>query len=309
LENDGQIFDNNIYELKTNEEINNRSKLEHFVMVLNSTPDNQFKIEIEKVFNINSYLRQLAVEALIGHWDGYSYNQNNYYLYENPQNDLLEFIPYDTDNTWGIDWVQQDWAYRDLNNWGHDNGNRPLTDRILSIPEYRFRYNSHIYDMLDGIFHENEVYPIFDSYKGLLFEAVQEDPFYSASFGFSMADFNISFDTGLGGHLAYGLREYVAIRRGSALNQIQRPLDIDHELNSGYSFYPNPVINKYVKFSGPSGFVSGNVRLLNSSGNEIGIVVHRISENEIRINWHEDLSLGLYFLIVNNTSHKLIVSR
>ena len=80
------------------------------VDVLNHTPEAQFKEAIESVFNVESYLHYLAVEALVGHWDGYSYNKNNFYLYENDDTGLVEFIPYDVDNTFGIDWVGGDWG-------------------------------------------------------------------------------------------------------------------------------------------------------------------------------------------------------
>ena len=38
-----------------------------------------------------------AVESLIGFWDGYSNNQNNYWLYENRDNGKFYFMP------WGAD--------------------------------------------------------------------------------------------------------------------------------------------------------------------------------------------------------------
>ena len=66
-----------------NEDLDTRSELNHFVEILNNSTGANFKTEIEKVFNVDGFLRQMAVEALIGHWDGYSYLNNNYYLYYN----------------------------------------------------------------------------------------------------------------------------------------------------------------------------------------------------------------------------------
>ena len=39
---------------------------------------------IEDNFEVDLYLKTLAAEILIGHWDGYAYNHNNYYLYQKP---------------------------------------------------------------------------------------------------------------------------------------------------------------------------------------------------------------------------------
>lgn len=60
------------YELKTNEEANDYSDLANFIDILNNTSDSEFPLEIEKIFNVNNYLKYLAVEYFIGHWDGYS---------------------------------------------------------------------------------------------------------------------------------------------------------------------------------------------------------------------------------------------
>ena len=87
-----------------------------------------FKEAIDRVLNINSFLKYLAVNVLVGSWDDYWYLKNNYYLYNNSESGVFEFIPYDYDNTFGIDWVDQDWGNRDIYNWGHDTeivGNSP----------------------------------------------------------------------------------------------------------------------------------------------------------------------------------------
>ena len=55
--------------------------------------------EIERVFNVVDYLKIIAFDVLIGNWDGYVGNKNNYYLYHNPQTGLFDYIPYDLDNT------------------------------------------------------------------------------------------------------------------------------------------------------------------------------------------------------------------
>ena len=69
---------------------------------------------------------------IIGHWDGYAFNKNNYYLYRQPSNGKFVFIEYDMDNTFGIDWFGIDWANRDFNSWY--NANRPIIVRLFSYP-------------------------------------------------------------------------------------------------------------------------------------------------------------------------------
>ncbi|MDA0882873.1 MAG: CotH kinase family protein, partial [Bacteroidetes bacterium] len=91
-----------IYELKTNTEADDYSGLARFIDVLNNSPEENFKCDLEAVFNVNAYLKTLVYEILFGHWDGYSVNQNNYYLYHNPADDRFYFLSYDLDNSLGV---------------------------------------------------------------------------------------------------------------------------------------------------------------------------------------------------------------
>ena len=100
------------YDLKTNKEEDDYSDLVHFIDVLNNTPVSRFQTEIEKIFNVDNFLKCLAMDILTGSWDDYWYLKNNYYLYHDPAMNRFEFIPYDYDNTYGIDWVGGNWGDR-----------------------------------------------------------------------------------------------------------------------------------------------------------------------------------------------------
>ena len=91
-------------DLQTKQEGDDYSDLACFIDVLNNTPDADFPCAIEEVFNVADLLEQLALHVLKANWDNYSVNKNNYFLYNNPQTGLFEYIPYDLDNTWGINW-------------------------------------------------------------------------------------------------------------------------------------------------------------------------------------------------------------
>ncbi|MFT5157020.1 MAG: spore coat protein H, partial [Bacteroidia bacterium] len=79
LELDNDIYNNSFFELETNKLANHRSILQDFINFLNKTSQEQFDGGIDTVLNVPNAIRFLAVEALIGHWDGYAYNQNNFY--------------------------------------------------------------------------------------------------------------------------------------------------------------------------------------------------------------------------------------
>lgn len=53
--------------------------------------------KVNELVAVPQFLKFMAVESLIGFWDGYAQNQNNFYLYRNPANGKYYFIP------WGAD--------------------------------------------------------------------------------------------------------------------------------------------------------------------------------------------------------------
>jgi len=114
------------YALKTNTEADNYEDIAEFISVLNNTAIDDLPCELEKVFNVDQYLKVIAFDILIGNWDGPIYNKNNFYIYKNTATNQFEYIPYDLDNTLGIDFFNIDWATRNIYNWAASNEPRPI---------------------------------------------------------------------------------------------------------------------------------------------------------------------------------------
>ncbi len=206
------------YELKTNKVANDYSELIQFIQTLNSISNADFPCFIEDHFEVELFLKTLAVEIIIGHWDGYAYNKNNFYLYQQPSNDKFVFIEYDMDNTFGIDWSGIDWTIRNLNNW-HSN-DRPLVERLLSYPFYSDIFNSYL-DLILNDLNTGGWYSNLQSKKSLISSGVQLDTYYSMDYGFQYSDFLDAVDNNFGAHVKKGVAEYLNERISSGLNQIQ----------------------------------------------------------------------------------------
>lgn len=241
LENNNQITDTDLYESKMNEDEDRRTELAHFVETLNSSGDG-FQKEIQRVFQVDRYIRQLAVEAITGHWDGYSYNMNNYYLFYDEFSGKFEFIVYDTDNTWGIDWVNRDWGTRDLDHFHRHGHPRPLTSGILEIPDWRNRYYACLNKVMEFYFNPEQLDPMLQNLTEVLDPYVAMDEKFDASFGFTYQDFKSAFDAGAIDHVKYGLKEFVEVRRSSALASIPE-VDSEQCHFSDVSVFPNPSSN------------------------------------------------------------------
>jgi len=89
--------------LRTNKTTSDFSDFIEFVDVLNNTPNNEFADSIVKVFNVDYYLRVLAVDIMTNNWDSYIEHGRNFYLYHEPVSDLFFWIPWDYNLAFGGD--------------------------------------------------------------------------------------------------------------------------------------------------------------------------------------------------------------
>ena len=206
------------YELKTNTATNDYSGLIQFLAALNNTSDANFPCFIEENFDVELYLKTLATEVIVGHWDGYAVNKNNYYLYERPSDGKFVFIEYDLDNTFGIDWFGVDWSTNDVNNW--HSSNRPLVERLLSYPYYQDRFNAYLEEILTYFNTANWLTELQQK-QNELSTSVQSDTYYTMDYGFQHADFLNAINNAYGAHVTQGIAEYLTTRINSGMNQLQ----------------------------------------------------------------------------------------
>ncbi|MHC1703917.1 MAG: CotH kinase family protein [Tenuifilaceae bacterium] len=147
------------YDLKEDPTNTGVNDLNSFITILNSSPTQE---QIENVFDVQSFLRALAVNVMIGMADDYWRGGNNYYLYKNPsQNNKWSFLPYDNDRTFGINTFGPDVSTSSVIHWG-DNSKTPcnpvLVKRILENPQYLIDYKAYLTTMVDsGYFTEDNV--------------------------------------------------------------------------------------------------------------------------------------------------------
>lgn len=218
------------YELKTNDELDDYTDIAEFIDVLNNTPDADLPCALEEVFNVADFLKVQAHDVVSGNWDGYAGNKNNFYLYHNPQTGLFDYIPYDLDNTWGIDWLNQNWESRDPYTWSTEY--RPLYDRLMAVPEYRGWYTHYLRRMIEEWAHPDSVAAYLEPRHTLLLPEIAEDGYYPLSFGFTYENFEQSLEQASGGHVEYGILPWLEARLGSLEGQLdpETPILVAHEV-------------------------------------------------------------------------------
>lgn len=107
---------------------------------------------IGELIDLDTFMRMWAVESLMGHWDSYSGNRNNFYLYANPATRKLHFIP------WGADALFEDpgplqtaVVPKSFKAMG------VLCQRLWELPEMRDRYRALMRELLDGPWTESRL--------------------------------------------------------------------------------------------------------------------------------------------------------
>ncbi len=212
-----------VYELKTNEEINDFSQLARLIKIINNTPNNLFPDSLEKVLSVPEVLKYFAMNILVGGWDDYWSLMNNYYLYHNPAEDKFHWIPYDYDNTYGIDWFNINWASADPYNFPMiDDGPRPLATRLIANSQYRNLYTHFLEFYKEKVFKLNLWESRIDSVKNLITTYAEDDTFRTKDYGFTMNDFHQSYSASgySNQHVKKGLKEFVTQRYNSLPAQL-----------------------------------------------------------------------------------------
>ncbi len=97
----GSEFD---FEYDEGPDPDDRSDLTAVAEILELEATDQNIVLLEELVDLDEFLVNMAVEALILHWDGYS-TANNYRLYHDPLTDRFQILPWGTDQTFVDYWL------------------------------------------------------------------------------------------------------------------------------------------------------------------------------------------------------------
>ncbi len=137
---------------KTNENEADWSDIQEGITALNASRTNaaSWRSRLEAAFNVDGFLKWLALNTIIGNFDTYGgLAPHNYYLYGDPlQRDRLQWIPWDLDLAFGgmgattVDLFHDSTA----STW-------PLIRYLMDDSTYKARYREHVTQLLESVFH------------------------------------------------------------------------------------------------------------------------------------------------------------
>lgn len=84
-------------ELKDEDDERTREDIEALAGVVLSTPPDKLEETLRLWMDLDKFITAFAFETAINHFDGFAFNRNNYYLYNNPEDDRFVFIPHGMD--------------------------------------------------------------------------------------------------------------------------------------------------------------------------------------------------------------------
>ena len=141
------------FEAKNEDSDESKTILRALAALLENTT-NPLKESLEEYVDIDSFLTFWIMESLVGHWDGYSGNTNNYYIYRTSDTEKLHFIP------WGMD-----------DSFERAEGvftNTMLIQAILDDSELNALFVQRLEELMETVWDEAEIIAEIDDMESLI---------------------------------------------------------------------------------------------------------------------------------------------
>ncbi|MDV7186365.1 CotH kinase family protein [Lutibacter sp. TH_r2] len=162
-------FNEDGFEKKTNEDDADWSDIESLFDALHATTRTTdaatWRTNLEAVFDVETFLNYLAVNTVIQNWDTYGLMEHNYYLYNNPDNSLLTWIPWDNNE------ALQDGKLGgspNLNFSDISSSSWPLIGYLYQDEVYKAKYDAYVQAVIDGPFETSYIQGVYDTYASLV---------------------------------------------------------------------------------------------------------------------------------------------
>jgi len=120
-------------------------KVIEFARLIHQSDDATFRAKIGSLLAVDEFLRYVAVNSALLNFDSFLSTGHNYYVYLNPADGLMYFIPWDVNMTFGAyGWLgtDEEIARTDITRSYADHN--ILIERLLAIDEYAKAYRAHL---------------------------------------------------------------------------------------------------------------------------------------------------------------------
>tara|TARA_R110002050_G_scaffold36712_2_gene91717 strand:- start:407 stop:1858 length:1452 start_codon:yes stop_codon:yes gene_type:complete len=162
-------FNETEYYKKTNEDEADFSDVQSLLAVLHDgsriTDAATWRNNMDAVLDTDVFLKYLATNTVIQNWDTYGRMSHNYYLYNNPENSKLTWIPWDNNEALQEGNMQgsPELDFSDVNatEW-------PLISYLYQDGVYKAKYDTFIQEVVDGAFNVSTIQGLYSTYSALI---------------------------------------------------------------------------------------------------------------------------------------------
>jgi spore coat protein H len=182
-----QTFKQANFEKKSNETEADYSDVQAVITALNATTRTSnaalWRTNLEKVFNVDHYLKMLAINNTIVNWDAYGAMAHNYYLYTPTATKKVTWIPWDFNLSMTASATGGNNTQQGAGGMGRGvslemtevAASWPLIRYLADDATYYARYKSYVKDFNDNIFTSAKMNAIFDKNYNLISSSVMQE--------------------------------------------------------------------------------------------------------------------------------------
>ena len=152
-------------EKKTNTDAADWSDIDAVVSALQDPSDAGLEA-LGEIVDLDRFLSFWATEVLVGHWDGYAGDRNNYHFYRESDGAFV-FIPWGADDTFHLK--------DDPNPFDNISDPPPsvlaltaIPNRLYNDPDWRVEYVARLKDLLDTVWDEEELLAAVDEMAAIV---------------------------------------------------------------------------------------------------------------------------------------------
>jgi spore coat protein H len=124
-----------------------------------------WRSKLDAVLDTDTFLKYLAVNTVIQNWDTYGKMTHNYYLYNNPDNGLLTWIPWDNNEALQNGKMG---GSLPLNFSGLSSSQWPLISFLYADKTYKGIYDTYVEETINSSFNTSDIQATYSTYATLI---------------------------------------------------------------------------------------------------------------------------------------------
>jgi len=216
-------FSEDGFKKQTNEDEADWSDIEAVFAALHSelreSDPTAWRAGLEAVFDVDAFLRWLAADTVIQNWDTYGSMAHNYYLYTNPEDELVTWIPWDNNMALSVGGGMQGGTDRGEGGIAHGRGGAreldittvsdqwPLISYLAADEVYLAKYQQYIQEFTENVWQPEELTARYQKYHDLIAAYVEKE-----EKGFTQLESVEMFNEALKGLKEHAQERYDAVK-------------------------------------------------------------------------------------------------